>query len=351
VDLESEEVTNMAKVGELKELIKTCRRADVPMFIWGAPGIGKSDSVRQTAVELNLPVVDLRMSLLNPIDLRGIPYIDKESGVTKWMSPSFLPREGEGILFLDELNVAPPAVQAAAYQLVLDRKVGEYTLPKGWYIVAAGNRGTDRAIVFDMPSALRNRMTHYNVEVSLDDWMDWAWSNNIDSRVISFLNFKNNLLFQFDPKASKQGFPTPRSWSFVSRLINASPKVDFELVAGSVGEAAGHEFTAFVKVMDKLPNADDIINGKPVTLPKEPSSLYALCGSLVAKVQSIAGKKHLEAIRNVVTFAEQKLSPEFAVLSVKDYARTPRFKEFSQQLFVTAEWKGFCKKFGDMILR
>lgn len=341
----------MAKVGEVRELVKTCRKAGVPVQFWGPPGVGKSDSIRQVASELGIPVVDLRMSLLNPVDLRGIPFVDKETGQTKWMPPSFLPKDGEGILFLDELNVAPPAVQAAAYQLILDRAVGEYKLPPGWFIVAAGNRGTDRAIVYDMPSALRNRMTHFEVEVSVDDWLDWAWQNNMDSRVISFINFKNNLLFQFDPKTSKRGFPTPRSWSFVSKLINASPKIDFELVSGAVGEAAGHEFVAFVKVMDKLPNAEDILNGKPVTLPKEPSSLYALCGSLVSKVVALAGKKHLEAIRNVVSFCESKLTPEFAVLTVKDYARTPKFKENAQNLFVSPEWKAFSKKFGDMVLR
>jgi hypothetical protein len=340
----------MSTIGELKGLLKACHKAWLPVFLWGPPGVGKSAMIRWLAKELGIDLIDLRLALLNPVDLRGFPWLDKETSQTRWMPPVFLPKEGAGILFIDELNAAPPAVQAAAYQLILDRALGEYKLPEGWWIVAAGNRGTDRALVYDMPSALRNRMVHLEVEPSVDDWLDWAWEHNIDSRIIAFINFKNAMLFQFDPKVHKRAFPTPRSWEFVSRLLVVhAPNLD--LVAGAVGEGAAHEFMAFVKVMDKLPSAQDVLEGKKIEVPKEPSCLYALAGSLVGKLQGLTGKKHLEAARKVIKFCAEELPPEFAVLTVKDYARTRKFKEFSSQLFTCEEWKGFSQKFGDLILK
>ena len=137
-----------------------------PVFIWGGPGIGKSDVVRQLAKAMGVPLKDIRALLLDPVDLRGLPFLGADHAA-KWATPDFLPKDGEGILFLDELNAASAMVQAGCYQLVLDRRLGEYTLPDGWSIIAAGNRETDRAVTTRMPTPLRNRFTHLNFEVDV----------------------------------------------------------------------------------------------------------------------------------------------------------------------------------------
>lgn len=337
------------KVGEIKNVLKRTRNAGVPIFLWGPPGVGKSAAVFQAAQELKIGFVDLRLSLLNPVDLRGIPVPDRETGITRWLPPSFLPQNGEGILFLDELNVAPPATQAAAYQLILDRRCGEYVMPPGWYIVAAGNRGTDRALVYEMPSPLRNRMLHFDVEVSIKDWMDWAWKNNVDSRVIAFLNFKNDALFEFDPKVHTKAFPSPRSWEFVSRIISQG-EVTQEMVTGAVGEGMAHVFMTFLKVASKLPSVKDILMGKKVEVPSELSAKFALCGAVVGELVRIESPaKHMEAARNMIKFALDSLPSEFAVLLVKDYSRTPAFKKVGMKFFETPEWVEYAAKYGDLV--
>ena len=156
-----------------------------PVFLWGPPGAGKSSVVRQVAADEGLPVVDIRASLLDPTDLRGIPAV--ENGKAIWCPPSFLPtvKDGPGgVLFFDELSAAPPLVQASLYQLVLDRRVGEYVLPDGWRIIAAGNRQEDKSIVFRMPAALANRFVHLDFEVDYDDWRTWAVGRGIHPLVI-----------------------------------------------------------------------------------------------------------------------------------------------------------------------
>ena len=134
------------KASNLISVITSLSEQKVPTFLWGAPGIGKSSIVKQIADSLNIGFIDLRLALMDPTDLKGIPFYDKESHSALWAPPAFLPRDGTGILFLDELNSAPPSVQASAYQLILDRKVGEYELPDGWAIVSAGNRESDRGV-------------------------------------------------------------------------------------------------------------------------------------------------------------------------------------------------------------
>jgi MoxR-like ATPase len=168
------------KPSRLRGVLQTLLTQRWPAFVWGPPGTGKSSIVREVADSAKLPVIDLRASLLDPTDLRGIPAID--GGRAVWCPPSFLPRPNDtpGVLFLDEINAAPPLVQASLYQLVLDRRVGEYELPKGWWIVAAGNRQQDRAVTFRMSSALANRFVHVSLEVDVDDWRAWAIEKALD---------------------------------------------------------------------------------------------------------------------------------------------------------------------------
>src|SRR5579885_642412 len=192
-----------------------------PVFLWGAPGIGKSAVVAQAAATAGLELQDVRALLLDPVDLRGLPFVAAD-GRSRWATPGFLPAEGtSGILFFDELNAAPAMVQASLYQLVLDRKLGEYRLPDGWTIVAAGNREGDRAVTSRMPTPLRNRFTHLNFEADMQEWCEWAISAKIRPEVIAFIRFKPDLLSDFDRDAT--AFPSPRSCAFVSNILNQSP--------------------------------------------------------------------------------------------------------------------------------
>src|SRR3989344_1369249 len=147
------------------------------IFMWGPPGVGKSDTVGQVADAEGLRMVDLRLALMDPTDLRGIPV--PEDGKAKWLPPSAPPPEGRGILFLDELNLAPPLVQSSAFQLVLDRKIGEYELPEGWCIIAAGNKAEQGANAYKRAPPRRNRFVHIDFEIDIDDWRSWALKHDV----------------------------------------------------------------------------------------------------------------------------------------------------------------------------
>jgi MoxR-like ATPase len=208
------------KPSEIFESLNGLIDARQTVFVWGGPGSGKSAVVKQLAKKRGLALRDIRVLLLDPVDLRGLPYLS--DGRSKWATPDFLPQDGEGILFLDELNAAPPMVQASCYQLVLDRKLGEYTLPEGWSIIAAGNRDSDRAVTNRMPTPLRNRFVHLDFEVDMQEWSQWAIQSAIRPEVIAFLRFRPNLLSVFDRDSNV--FPSPRSWEFVSNILTINAK-------------------------------------------------------------------------------------------------------------------------------
>ena len=196
-----------------------------PIFIWGPPGIGKSDVVHQIGEYMDAHVFDIRLSLWEPTDIKGIPYYAANDNTMQWAPPVDLPdakmakKYKNIILFLDEMNSAAPAVQAAAYQLILNRRVGQYTLPDNVYIVAAGNREADKGVVYRMPAPLSNRFVHLELAVDFDDWFQWAVDNKINKDVVGYLQFSKKDLYDFDPKSPSRSFATPRSWSFVSELL------------------------------------------------------------------------------------------------------------------------------------
>lgn len=248
------------------------------VMMWGAPGIGKSSIVNKVAKDNEMDVIDVRLSQLAPTDLRGLPYV--KDGVAHFAPPNFLPQTGSGILFLDEVNLAPPAIQNVAMQLVLDRRVGDYTVPDSWYIVAAGNRVEDRAAVSQMPAPLTNRFLHFTVEADLASWKEYALTTGVKEEVISFLNFRPNLLHNFNKNAI--AWPSPRSWDFASDLLKIGMPVD-----PAVGEGAAAEFNSFVKLYTKLPDVEKILNGdKSIKPPKEPSLCYAITGALVSRSET-----------------------------------------------------------------
>jgi hypothetical protein len=285
-----------------------------PVYLWGPPGIGKSSVVRRAATTLELELVDVRATLLDPVDLRGLPRLDGDSAV--WCPPAFLPRSGSGILFLDELAQAPPLVQAACFQLVLDRRLGEYTLPDGWSVVAASNRAEDRAGAHRVLSPLMNRFVHLDLEVSADDWQDWDVTAGIVPEVRAFLRFRPGLLFQFDPSANPRAFPTPRSWQFVSDVLAKTPAgLVHRVVAGCVGDGPAAEFVGFLELYRELPDLDAVLRApETAPVPREPAVLYALVGALVE-----ACKSDRAPIANVVKYAT-RLPDEFALLTVRDAA-------------------------------
>ena len=284
-----------------------------PIMIWGPPGVGKSAIVKQVADDGKFELRAVRAILLDPVDLRGLPHINGD-GRAHWAVPEFLPRKGKGILFLDELTAAPQLTQAACYQLILDRKLGEYELPDGWTIIAAGNRESDRGVVHRMPSPLTNRFVHLDFGVDLDDWTKWATKHCIATEVIAFLRFRDELLHDFDPKRSEKAFPTPRSWEFVSNIVGSGSVtngIEYPLIAGAVGEGAAAEFMGFLKIARSIQSPDTILmNPEKGDIPEEAATLYAISTALARK----ATENNMD---RVVTYAN-RLPDEFSVLLVKD---------------------------------
>jgi hypothetical protein len=280
-----------------KKAIRKSIQVRRPVFLWGPPGIGKSDLVKQIGDDLGREVIDVRLALWEPTDIKGIPYYNADAGKMVWAPPAELPTDADSkaIIFLDELNSAPPAVQAAAYQLILNRRVGTYELPKGVDVVAAGNREGDRGVTYRMPAPLANRFVHLEMKVDFDDWQDWATLNKIHPDVVGYVGFAKQDLYDFDPKSPSKSFATPRSWSFVSDLLK-DDDVDTEtlatLISGAVGDGLGNKFMAHRKIAGKLPKAEDILDGKVKDLAiKEVSAMYSLTVSLCYELKDRADKK------------------------------------------------------------
>ena len=268
-----------------------------PVFLWGPPGIGKSDIVKQIGDDAGREVIDVRLALWEPTDIKGIPYYNADQGTMTWAPPAELPTNADStaIIFLDELNSAPPAVQAAAYQLILNRRVGTYKLPVGVDIVAAGNRDGDRGVTYRMPAPLANRFVHLEAKVDFDDWQDWATLNKVHPEVVGYVGFAKQDLYDYDPKSSSKAFATPRSWSFVSDLLgddDCDTDTLHNLIAGAVGDGLATKFMAHRKVAGRMPKAADILDGKVKTLEiKEVSAMYSLTVSLCYELKDRAEKK------------------------------------------------------------
>ncbi len=269
----------------LRKLVR--HRLMFSTMIWGPPGVGKSSIVAQVAQATGMEVIDLRLSQLAPTDLRGLPVADSAQGISRWYPPEFLPREGSGILFLDELNLAPPAMQGMAQQLILDRRVGSYTVPERWFVWAAGNRKEDRASVFDMPAPLANRFIHLVVEPHFESFKSYALAHDIHEQILAFLSFRPALLHKLDPQ--QPAWPSPRSWMIANNLF----KLDMD-ISYVVGQAATAEFNAFTKLYNQLPDIEQILrgDGKRVVFPKEPSQRYAVTVALTMRAKSLQESYH-----------------------------------------------------------
>ncbi len=316
---------------DVRTLITRCMAVGRPAMIWGPPGIGKSELIAEIGAETGRPVIDMRLLLLEPTDIKGIPYFDPETKTMRWAQPSDLPSTvtdrdikraekavadatdadskfdaeeklktlrrtkefSNAILFLDEINAAPPSVQAAAYQLILNRRVGEYHLPAGVSMICAGNRDSDKGVTYRMPSPLANRLVHITMLPNFDDWQKWAIGAQVHPDVVGFLTHHKQHLFTFDSKSPDKAFATPRSWVFVGQLVddNLPDSMNTSLVAGTVGEGLATEFAAHRKVAAKMPRSEDVLTGKEKKLTvKDLSAMYSLTISMCYTLKEWAAK-------------------------------------------------------------
>ena len=309
------------KTSDLAIAIKRLYTARRPGFIWGPPGVGKSDLMAQVAAALKIGLIDFRMAMRDPTDIKGFPMPDQKSGTMRFFRDGELPTEKShpegGILFLDELNSATPATQAAGMQLTLTGRIGDYHLPKNWLVIGAGNRETDRGVVHRMPTPLANRFVHLEAEVNNDDWVSWALDHEVSAELIAFIRFKPDLLFKFDPKVDSKAFPTPRSWvmteNFVGEKNDDPDNVKYELIKGTVGEGPGSEYWGFRKMIDQLPTLEEIrLAPSKTKVPGEDqmSARYAVTTLMGANV----GESSFEAF---LTYSE-RINKEFQCVFIRD---------------------------------
>jgi hypothetical protein len=334
-----------------------------PVFLWGPPGIGKSEVVADIAQEIGGHVIDLRMAQMEPTDIRGIPFFNKDINKMDWAPPVDLPDEELAsqfptvVLFLDEMNSAPPAVQAAGYQLILNRRVGKYKLPDNVVIVAAGNRDSDKGVTYRMPMPLANRFIHLEMRPDFTSWQTWAVNKNIHKDVVGYLSFAKNDLYDFDSKSSSRAFATPRSWCFVSDLLNddgIDSDTQFNLVAGAVGEGLAVKFMAHRKIAGKMPEPTEILNGKVKDLAiKEISAMYALTIAMCYELKDAIDNKKITSkefhgmAENFFTYMMNNFETELVVMGAKIALKTYKLPIEPTQL---KNFDEFHKKYGKYIV-
>lgn len=306
-----------------------------PLMIWGPPGVGKSMVTLETAEQIaaameltfkphttevgdnDFGYIDIRALLFEPTDLRGLPYLG-EDGFAAWALPSFLPKSGRGIIIIDELPAAAPAMQAALYQLLLDCRLGDYVLPKGWFIVGAGNRESDRAVAHKMPTALASRMIHLEYMVDTDAWVKWALKN-CRMEVVQWIRFRKGAnLHDFDPKKAtvERTFPCPRTWEMVSDILEMGlpPVVERSMIVGTIGEGDGAEFCGFLKVWRDMPNPDLVLmDPQKAKVPTAGDAVYALVGALVTRVNEANWDSYLAYMARITEATGQEELEIFGV--------------------------------------
>lgn len=359
--------TTTVTINSAKRMIANAMRRKRAVFIWGSPGIGKSDAIEQIAREQNRPVVDMRLLLCEPTDLRGIPYFCPTDNIMKWAPPSDLPKAdgpmANAILFLDELTAAPQSVQAAAYQLILNRRIGEYVLPADVDIVAAGNKMSDRGVSNRMPTPLANRFIHIDLDVNFEEWSVWATQNNVHRDVVAFLTTQKSKLFAFDAKSGETAFATPRSWKFVSDTLfsqeehnDLGPTEVAAMVKGTVGEGIGSEFLAFKRFASKLPKPEDVLfaNIKKMPTDGDISACYALTVNCAYTLKDMAqlvkngdsstnmtvDEWHM-CFNNFLAFCLANFQPDMCILAARmcfrdfklkvDHRKVKAFTEFAEK--------------------
>lgn len=326
------------------------------VMLWGAPGVGKSQGVQQIARNIQkdtgkmVYVTDVRLLLFNPIDLRGIPVADQNKEFAIWLKPKIFEMKKEdciNILFLDEISAAPQSVQAAAYQITLDRKVGEHLLPDNCIVIAAGNRITDKSVAVKMPRALSNRMLHVEVSSNPKIWLRWATENNISSKVVGFLQENGSKLCINDSNNDDLAFPTPRTWEMVSnvlKIFNDDHIKAYPLIAGLIGKGLALEFKSWCSVYAELPKMEDIFNGTAMIVPKKTDELYALITSITEEAKQ--HKDDTIKIGNSIRYA-MKLPADYAELLMQNYSLLGQ--DFNDFLKEVPEYRNYLYKKGQLL--
>ena len=325
------ETRTVTSVQARKSLLKAFKKQR-PLFLWGPPGIGKSELVADITEELGGYMIDLRLGQMEPTDIRGIPFYNKEIGKMDWAEPIDLPTEELAsqypivVLFMDELNSSAPSVQAASYQLILNRRIGKYTLPKNVVLVAAGNRESDKGVTYRMPTPLANRFIHQEMKCDFNSWQEWAVNKNIHKDVVGYLSYAKQDLYDFDAKSASRAFATPRSWTFVSELLEDEDGDDdtiTNLVAGTVGEGLAIKFMAHRKIAGKMPKPEDILSGKEKELNvKEVSAMYSLVISMCYELKDaiekkVDDKKFHEMADNFFAYMMKNFETELVVMGAR----------------------------------
>ena len=315
-------------INQLTELYATAYHsgllATIPsVALWGPMGVGKSSAVKEIArslseqVDRKVLVTDIRLLNFSPVDLRGIPVADEQREFAVWLKPRIfdLPEDCLNILFLDEISAAPQSMQAAAYQIALDKAIGEHKLPENCIVICAGNRTTDRSVAFRMPKALASRLMHFEVRPDFESWYLWAVEQGLDSRVIGYLAFDNSRL-NMEAGVEELAFPTPRSWEFVSRLLQTTGKTPQQLhvlLSGCIGVSAAGEFEAWCRIYDRLPRTADILSGRHTAPVKGTDVTYAVISSLLACANQRSEQITTKELENVCSYAS-RFPADFAAL-------------------------------------
>jgi hypothetical protein len=287
------------------DTLREYRKANVPLLIFGGPGIGKSEIIKQVAGSDE--VKDVRLSMLEPVDMRGLPVINRKSDGTEfnveWAKPDFLPKDGKGIILFDELNTADPSVQNAALQFILDRRCGPHKLGDGWWIVACGNKSGHKAHVNPLSAPLRNRFVIIEMSADFNQWRNWAITNSIHENVLGFMASTAGQHLYSDPTDEYGNFPTPRGWTMVSRLMKNEIK-DRAAIEGAIGKAAANWFLQYCKEVEVMPDIDKLLAGeaKYEDGPNKLSVTYAIVSNIMfrsIKSPAVIGKavKLLHSIR------------------------------------------------------
>jgi hypothetical protein len=274
------------KPSEIAQSIELLISQQLNPFVSGPPGVGKSQVIYQVADKLGYDLRIIHLSQMDPVDLRGIPYVT--DGTTRWAIPDFLPAESDRkvMLFFDEYLQSNVANQNASSQILLERRLGDWVMPRQCVAIAASNNQGDRAATTKLPTHIASRFVHLEFEVDRGEWTQHARRNDFAFEVISLIQLKEDLLHDFDPKRDEKTFPCPRTWFFVSEMFKANPPEHLEnaLYSGAVGKGAAAAFLAFLKVYKNLPSIDGIIadpDGAPI--PSAPEVLYAVCGTLARR--------------------------------------------------------------------
>lgn len=327
------------------------------VMLWGPPGVGKSQGIRQISEKIeentakSVIVTDVRLLLFNPVDLRGIPTANKEKTLAVWLRPQIFQMDDSpdviNILFLDEITAAPQSVQAAAYQITLDRTVGEHRLPENCIVIAAGNRITDRSVAFNMPKALANRLCHIEIKGDADSWHKWAIHANIHPIVMGYLDYNSPVLNGFDTSSDNIAFPTPRTWEMVSNIltdVSSDLSAVYPLVAGCIGAKAAASLQTWYEVYRLIPDMKDIFGkGSKAELPSErPELLYA---TVAAMVDHVRKERSLKELENSVEYA-CKMPLEFRFRLFSDYYNIRHVRQELRDNRTFSDWVAYNKEEG-----